>query len=150
MIRSGTVVLILAPGPDQRPILLESLSDDREVEFVEEALKEGHPDPVWAVRQRRKLQDKEDEEFADYIENLVSEPHCKLEIQEHAFLWFKSRLNLEDYRRAEADARKVIADFALQVFYQDPSRTDFVLSSPNAEVRVRIHWVELSPLAESA
>jgi hypothetical protein len=150
VVRSGTVVLLLTLQPDGDPVLLESLSDEREVEFVEEALKEGHPDPVWALQQRRRLQKKEDEEFADYIEQLVSEPHCRIEVQDHAAQWFQSRLQLEKFQCAESEARRIIAEFALKVFHDDPSRTDFVLAGPSAEVRVRIHLVPRSLLSETA
>ncbi len=150
VVRSGTVVLLLSLESKGSPVLLESLSDEREVEFVESALQEGHPDPVWALQQRRKLQRKEDEEFADYIEGLVCEPFCRLEVQGHAAQWFQSRLQLEQFQNTEAEARRIIAEFALKVFQDDPSRLEFVLAAPSAEVQVRIHLVSKSIVSESA
>ena len=150
VVRSGTVVLLLAIEPGKPPILLESLSDEREVEFVESALKEGHPDPVWALRQRRKAQTREDEDLADYIEGLVSEPNCKSEVQENAVPWFQSRIELERFQRAEAEARAIIVEYALKLYEDDPTRVDFILSAPTAEVRVRIHFVPMTPLTDVA
>ena len=150
VVRSGTVVLLLAVEPEGAPVLLESLSDERELEFVESALQEGHPDPVWALRYRRKVQTKEDEEFADYIETLVSEPHCKIEVQDHAAQWFQSRIELEKFKKTECEARRIIAEFALKVYLDDPSRTDFVLSAPSAEVHVKIRVVPATFLSDVA
>ena len=157
MIRSGTVVLLLAQGQGehtiQQPVLLETLSDDQEVEFVEAALQQGHPDPVWAIRQRRIRKAQADEEFADYVEGLVCRPECGLALQEHAVHWFESRWNLEQFQVAEIEARQVIAEFALSVFMENPSQTDFLLKSSRSEaqVRVRILWVpDFSSHRESA
>lgn len=141
MIPSGTVLILMGSDEEGRPQILESVSDDPEVSFVEQALAENHPDPVWAIRQRRLLQEEEDERFADYVEGLLSAPACRLDIQGHASQWFRSRINLQEFRRNEAEAREVIARFALQVFCEDPSQTDFILASAQAEVRVVIRVV---------
>ncbi|MFN7683888.1 MAG: hypothetical protein ACK5QT_00555 [Oligoflexia bacterium] len=150
VVRSGTVVLLLAAQPGKPPRVLESLSDEREVAFVEAVLQEGHPDPVWALRHRRTTQAREEEDLADYIEGLVSEPHCKIEILEHASQWFQSRLQLERFQNAESRARDIIVEYALKIYQEDPSRVDFVLSAPTAEVRVRIHLVEFTALSEAS
>jgi hypothetical protein len=68
----------------------------------------------------------------------VSEPFCKVQLREHAFRWFRSRLNLEKFVEAERQARQVIAEYAFVLYQENPSRTDFILFSPQSEVRIRI------------
>lgn len=142
MIRAGTVLILMGRDSEGRPYVLESVSDEPEVSFVEKTLADRHPDPIWALKQHRLLQELEDEAFADYVEGLVSAPTCGLRVQDHASQWFKSRIHLEAYRRAEASARQVIVDFAFRLFCQDPSQTDFILASSQAEVRVLVYVLE--------
>jgi hypothetical protein len=151
MLEAGTVLILLGRDEEGRPKILESVSDDPEVLLVEEALAEHHPDPLMAVRQHRQEQEDEEEAFADYLESLLSAPACGIQLQRHAVLWFRSKMDLESHRRAESEARRVIVDFAFRLYCEDPSQTDFVLTSPQAEVHVVIRdLAELSlrtPLA---
>jgi len=146
MLEAGTVLILLGRDEEGRPKILESVSDDPEILLVEEALAEHHPDPVTVVRQRRQELENEEEAFADYIEGLLSAPACGIQLQRHAVLWFRSRIDLEAYRRAEIEARRVIVDFAFRLYCEDPSQTDFTLASPQAEVRVLIRDLAILPL----
>jgi hypothetical protein len=150
MLHTGTVLILLARDEEGRLRILESLSDDPEITLVEQALADREPDPVMAVRQRRQKQEAEEEAFADYVESLLSAPACGLELQHHASLWFRSRIHLEEYRRAEAEARRVIVDFAFRLYRDDPSQTDFTLVSPQAEVRVLIRELCAVPRVSAA
>jgi hypothetical protein len=141
MMQSGTVLILLGRDEEGRLKILESVSDDREIHFVERVLADRHPDPVLAIRQRRTLQDLEGEAFADYVEGLISARDCGIAIQRHAARWFRSRIHLEEYREAAAAARAVVVDFAFRLFCEDPSQTDFILASSNAEVRIMIRQV---------
>jgi len=135
---SGTVVLLIGTDPTGRPFVIEAISEDREVEFLDLALESGVSDPLGVIHERRELQCREDEAFADYIEGLISTPGCRLELRNHAVGWFQSRIHLEKYQRAEAEARQVIADFAFQLYCDDPNTSEFILASGQAEVRVRV------------
>jgi hypothetical protein len=150
MLEVGTVLILLGRDEEGRPKILESVSDDPEILLVEEALAEHHPDPVMAVRQRRQEQENEEEAFADYIETLLSAATCGIQIQRHAALWFRSRIDLEEYRRAEIEARRVIVDFAFRLYCEDPSQTDFTLAAPHAEVRILIRDLAILPVRTPA
>lgn len=137
------MLILLGRDLEGRLCVLESVSDEPEVSFVEKTLADQHPDPIWALKQHRRLQELEEEAFADYVEGLLSAPACGLQVQDHASQWFKSRIHLEEYRRAEASARQVIVDFALRLFCEDPSQTDFILASAQAEVRVLVYVLDV-------
>ncbi len=141
MLQTGTVLILLVRDEEGRPRILDSVSDDPEISLIEQALADRSPDPVLAVRLRRQEQEAEEEAFADYVETLLSAPACGLQLQHHASLWFRSRIDLEEYRRAESKARRVIVDFAFRRYCDDPSQTDFTLVSHEAEVRVIIREV---------
>ncbi|MBU6374685.1 MAG: hypothetical protein KGQ59_01700 [Bdellovibrionales bacterium] len=143
MFKAGTVLILMGSDSDGRPFVLESVSDEPEVAFMEQIFADRHPNPVLALKEHRRRQEHEDEAFADYVEGLISAPSCGLRIQDHASQWFKSRIHLEQYRQAEAVARQVIVDFAFRLFCQDPSQTDFTLASSNAEVRVLVYRVDV-------
>ena len=142
MLEAGTVLILLGRDEQGMPKILEAVSEDPEILLIEQALADQQVDPVSAVRQRRQEQDDEEEAFADYIEGLLSVPACGIELQRHAGLWFRSRMDLEAYRRAETEARRVIVDFAFRLFCDDPSQTDFILTGPQAGVRVIIREIE--------
>jgi hypothetical protein len=136
--KAATLALVVQ-YKDDLPLLVDIFSDDKEIGFLETKLQEASAeDPLQAVYSQRELQAKEEEEFGDYIEDLLSHPFVRPEVQEHAVAWFKSKIRIEKYQKAEAEAAKVIAEYAYQVFRDDPSRRDFMLSGPTHVVRVRI------------
>ena len=142
MERSGTVLILVGRDGEGRARIIETASDDGEVGFLQQVLADPHADPVAAVRERRTLREQEENAFADYVEGLVSSPSCGIELRRQAGLWFRSRIHLETYRAAEVEARRVIVEFAIRLFEEDPNRTDFTLASEFAEVRVLIHEVK--------
>jgi len=133
----GTVALVLKVEKDE-PALIEAISDAMEIEVLEEALVRGDQDPVSVVHAVREHLYHQDEEFGDYVEELLSQPFLKSEIRTHGIEWMKSKIKIEEYKRTEAEATLVIAQYALKVFLDDRSRLDFFLSGPKAKVRVRI------------
>jgi hypothetical protein len=135
--KAATIALIVRKESDS-PKLVETLSDDREITLLESALGGGSEDPLQTVYEARQKQIKEENEFGDYIEDLLSQPFVKPEIQEHAVQWFKSKIRIEQYQKTEVEAAAVIADYAYQIFKDDPTRTDFFLSGPTTMVRVRV------------
>lgn len=132
-----TIALVVSLREGQ-PVLEETLTSVEEMLELELALLSEDPDPVERVRYLRSKHRTEEEEFADFVENLLSQPFVKPDVQEHAVQWFKSRAKIESYQRAEDEAARVIAEYAFQVYSGDPEKTDFLLSGPKAKVRVRV------------
>jgi hypothetical protein len=141
--KAATLALVVDVQGDQ-PKLVEFLSDDKEIEVLEAN------QAIEAVYEYRQNQVREEEEFGDYIEELLSHPFVRPEVQEHAVAWFKSKIRIEEYQQAEAEAAKIIADYAYKMFRDDPSRTDFFLSGPTHMVRVRVFVVSGHSSTEAA
>ncbi|MBC7693596.1 MAG: hypothetical protein H7222_17660 [Methylotenera sp.] len=136
----GTVALIVySDGKDIK--LADTFSDDREIALFEDALKDGESDPIESVYEMRAHQQKEDEDFANYVEDLLSQPFVRTEIQVHGLAWLKSKIRIEEYQKSEMQAAEVIAKYAFDRYVSDPRLTDFLLAGPAARVRVRVFRV---------
>jgi hypothetical protein len=135
--RAATVALIVAKRADITD-LVEVLSDEREIAVYESELLKNDVDPLARVHEYRARQIQEDDAFADYVEELLSQPFQKQEIKEHGIQWLKSKQRIEDFQKSENEAAEIIAKFALELFAKDPDKTDFFLNGPTAQVRVRI------------
>jgi hypothetical protein len=136
--KASTIALVIHVAAKEKANLLEVFSDDREISLLEAHWEADQPSSLQKIHENRALQSKEDEEFGDYVEDLLSQPFVKPEIQQHGVQWLKSKLRIEQYQRSEAEAAKIIADYALKIFQNDPGRRDFFLAGPRAQVRVRI------------
>jgi hypothetical protein len=136
-----TIALIVA-NTNGETILAETLTDSDEIQEMELAMQNQEENPLRRVLEFRGKQISEDEEFADFVEDLLSQPFLKPDVQEHAVQWFKSRAKIESYQKAEDEASKVIARYAFQVYVTDPARTDFLLAGPRAKVRIRVIQVD--------
>ncbi len=132
-----TIALIVAKNQGEL-VLAETLTDSDEILELELALMNEDPQPLKRVHEFRSKKTSEDEEFADFVEGLLSQPFVKPEVQEHAVQWFKSRTKIESFQKAEDEASRVIAQYAFQVFVKDATRTDFLLAGPKAKVRIRV------------
>jgi hypothetical protein len=117
------------------------ICDDQEISVFESAYSQGKPDPMAEVAEHRARIAREDDEFGDYVEQLLSRPFVKPEIQEHGVQWLKSRIRVEQFQRTEAEAAKVIGDYAYRLFIENQQLSDFFLSGPHTRVRVRIFVV---------
>lgn len=126
------------------PVLTETLTSAEEILEMELAIKNRDPEPLRRLSEYRNRNVSEEEEFADFVEGLLSQPFVKPDVQDHAVQWFKSRAKIEAYQKAEDDASRVIANYAFQVFMNDSTKTDFMLAGPKARVRVRV--IDLSHL----
>src|SRR4051812_44481656 len=122
--KAATVALVVNAREGSRS-LVEILSDDREIEVLEVALAQGEDDPLQSVRAHRNKQQAEDGEFADYVETLLSHPFQKKEVREHGIQWLNSKMRIEEYQKSEAEAARIIARYAYDVYTQDPEKTDF-------------------------
>ncbi|MBL7714206.1 MAG: hypothetical protein JNL01_01985 [Bdellovibrionales bacterium] len=138
--KMGTVALVVGATESEaiEPILIESISDELEIATLEAAVSAGEKDPMGLVHELREQRCLEDESFGNYVEELLSRPFIPTEVREHGVEWFKSKNRIESFHRAESEARAVIADFAFKLFKTDPTRRDFILSSQQSEVRVRV------------
>jgi hypothetical protein len=135
--KAATIALIVRSLRGKHPEIVEILSDDREITLLESRWERGE-EALERVHELRSTQTREDDEFADYVEDLLSQPFVKPEIQEHGVQWLRSKIRIEEFQKNEREAAKIIADYALKVFKGDPKRKDFLLAGPKAQVRVRI------------
>lgn len=140
-----TIALVVARHRGEL-VLTDTLTSGEEILELELALLNEDVDPMKRVQDYRIKQSQEEEEFADFVEGLLSQPFVKPEVQEHAVQWFKSRAKIETYQKAEDEASRVIAQYAFQIFSADPSKTDFLLAGPRAKVRVRV--IDLTHIKE--
>ncbi|MFL5814163.1 MAG: hypothetical protein ACJ763_11350 [Bdellovibrionia bacterium] len=124
------------------PVLLETISDSHEIQLLEQSVQLGETDPLGRVRTHREKQKLEDNEFSDYVEDLLSKPFLKAEIQKYGVQWLKSRIRIEQFQEDEKEAAKVIAEYAFKIFAEETALRDFFLSGPKAQVRVRVIIVQ--------
>ena len=139
--KAATVALIVQSS-DGSPLLVETLSDETEIAVLEGAVQAHAENPMSWVREHRIKQSQEDEEFGEYVEDLLSHPFIQPEIREHGIQWLQSKIRIEEHERNEGEAAKIIADYAYKYFCQDTSKTDFLLAGPRASVRVRVFLVK--------
>jgi hypothetical protein len=123
---------------NNKPVLLETLADSREIGILESSLELRVGDPLRKVYEFREEQTREDEEFSNYVEDLLSKPFLKTEIQTHGVRWLKSRIRIEKLQKEEILAADVIARYALQILSHEKELRDFCLAGANAHVRVRV------------
>lgn len=151
--KAATIALVVRTPQDQRLEIVEVLSDEREISVLESGLGSGpesEDQALGQIRDLRSSQAREDEEFADYVEELLSQPFVKPEIQEHGLQWLRSKLRIEDFQKNEREAAKIIAEYALKVYSINPARKDFMLAGPRTEVRVRIFVLGQAAQAQAA
>lgn len=152
--KMGTVAVVLASQSDENDgdssdssavHWVETFSDEREISALEAAIEAGNPFPLQTVYDFRDRFAKEDEEFGDYVEELLCQKVIRPEVQSHGLAWLRSKLKIEQYRQQEKDAAEVIAHFALSKLNDDPNLEDFVLAGPGVQVRIRIFKVQMAP-----
>jgi hypothetical protein len=102
------------------------------------------------VYENRERQKREDEEFGDYVEELLSQPFIRSEIQEHGVQWLKSKIRIEQFQRCEQEPTAVIAQYALKVIRDNPEATDFLLAGPISKVRVRVFEMKTEKKSQHA
>ncbi|MBC7397367.1 MAG: hypothetical protein H7333_07975 [Bdellovibrionales bacterium] len=132
------MIAIVVTRDGGAPVLAETLTSSEEILELELAMMNREPEPLKRVHDFRQKASSEDEEFADFVEGLLSQPFVKPDVQSHAVQWFKSRTKIEAYQKAEDDASRVIAQYAFQVFTSDSSKVDFLLAGPKAKVRIKV------------
>lgn len=147
--KTATVALVVQLDSDQ-PSLTEILSDEHEIEVLESAFAQHAEDPMADLCLHRERVKREEEEFGDYVEELLSQPFLRKDVQEHGVQWLKSKLRIEEYQKAELEAARVIADYAYALYEKNRELKDFFLSGPNTRVRVRVFVVARASQAPQA
>ena len=137
IMKVGTVALVIG-YKEKKAVLLDYFSDDREIAVFESALYSGENKPLQYVYLVRNQTQKEDEEFANYIEELLSRPFIRPDIQEHGVKWLKSKIRVEQYKKAESEAAQVIAEYAFKLFQENPGRKEYFLAGAAAQVKIRV------------
>jgi hypothetical protein len=135
--KTATVALVIRID-GEAPSLAEIVSDDQEIEILETAFADQNRDALAEIQEHRRRIAREDDEFGDYVEQLLCQPFAKCEIQEHGVEWMKSRIRIEQFQKTETAAARVIGDYAYKLFSENRQLKDFFLSGPNTRVRVRI------------
>lgn len=138
--KAATVALVIKNASGESK-LVETLSDDTEIAVFETAVGSGEEDPLEKVYEHRAQREREEAEFGDYVEELLSHPFQKKEVRDHGLQWLKSKMRIEEYQRHEAEAARVIAQYAFEVFNQDPGKQDFFLAGPTAQVHIRVFLI---------
>lgn len=131
----ATVALVVE---GQSHSLVDVISDDHEISLLENSSKSGEGDLLRPVYEFRQKQCAEDEQFGEYVEDLLSQPFLRSEIQEHGLQWLKSKIRIEEFQRTENEAAKIIAEYAMKILTENPEKTDFFLAGPKTMVRVRV------------
>lgn len=145
-----TIALVVSSTNEEKPVLREALTSADEILELELALMNADPNPLKRVHEFRTKQLMEDEEFADFVEGLLSQPFVKPDVQEHAIQWFKSRAKIEAYQKAEDGASRVIAMYAFEIYQSNPDKRDFFLAGPKAKVRIRVIEIHSGELDQAA
>lgn len=145
-----TIALVVSRNHQGIPELLEALTSADDILEFELALLEQDPHPLQRVFEYRAKCSVDEEEFADFVEGLLSQPFVKPEVQEHAVQWFKSRAKIEEFQKSEDTASQVISNYAFEVYRNDTHKTDFFLAGPRSKVRIRIFEIKLSAHHQAA
>lgn len=131
-------IALVVSGGNGSWVLVDVLSNEKEIEYLEHLIQQGDPEPLQRIYQLRAIQQSQDDEMGDYIESLVSQPFIDQKIKDQGIRWFKSKIKIENYHQLEREAAQVISDFAFKMFQEFPEKTDYLLISPQSQVRVRI------------
>jgi len=137
MSRTGTVALVVR-RESGCPILVDQISDDEEIHQLEASIRGGDSTALEDVYLARDERAEEEERFGDFVEALITQPFVKPDVLEHGVQWLRSKIKIERFQRSEREATRVIAQYAFQVYSENPELKDFLLSGPSAQVRIRI------------
>jgi len=138
--KMSTVALIISHEAGVTS-LLDTLSDPEEIEFMNLSIRAGDHNPLEHLYELRARKVKQENDFGDHLEELLSQPFLNPEIQSHGIRWLKSQIRIETYHKTERDAVKIISEYAYKIYQEDPDKTDFFLASTNSQVRIRVFTV---------
>lgn len=133
----GTIALVVS-FVENTVSLVDILSDIQDIEYLETAILAGKEDPLREMYDHREQRTQQDEEFGDYVEDLLCRANVDPEVQKQGIQWFQSRMKLATYQKQEQEAARIIGEYAFKLFEQDRRRTDYLLMSSTRQIRVRI------------
>ena len=136
-LKTSTVALVITYESGM-PLWMDTISDEREIQYIEEALRAGDPQPLHKVYEIRATESRQVDDFGDSIEDLFTTPYVSSEAQKQALKWLHSKIKIEKYQKIEKEAARVISEYAYKIFQEDPSQTDFFIAGPQCQVRIRI------------
>jgi len=95
-------------------------------------------DSLQVIQHNRLINTQKNEEFDDQVESLVCYPFQRPEVLKQGIHWLDTQFKQQQNKVRERDAAEVIAHHAIDLFLEDPQRTDFILEGPHHEIKVRI------------
>ena len=113
------------------------------MQVVEKGKDEDHSNLIKTLEDYRDKKEKENQQFEDYVEQLLSHPFLKPEIEKHALSWMHSKIRVEAYEQEERKAARVIGNYAFQLFQKSPQQSEFLLNGKDSEVRVFVYTFNL-------
>src|SRR4051812_11377542 len=99
--KMSTVALIVSSDIQKLPLLVDTLHDQGEIEYLETAIRSGEMNPLQQIYEHREHQLKQESEFGDYVEELLSQPFLNRDVQQHGIQWLKSKIRIEKYQKTE-------------------------------------------------
>ena len=133
--KTNQLVLVVEQQRDEQ-VLRDSFSDQDEIDLLLEAISQKEKNPLEIVHRFRQNRAREEEEFGDTVEALLLRPFLNMEIREHGINWFRSRIRMEEFRKTEENARKILTSYAFVLFQSNPELKDFTLQGRVAAVQV--------------
>src|SRR5262249_33318543 len=100
--KMSTIALVIG-RQSNLPVLMETLSDEAEIRYMEDALKAGETRPLQRIHEYRESEARQEDELGNHIEDLLSKTFVKPEIQTHAVQWLRSKIKIEQYQKAEKE-----------------------------------------------
>ena len=94
-----TTLALVIMHKAELPVLLETLSNEHEILFMEEALRAGEVNPLEQIYEIRAIEAKQEDELGNSIEDLLSHAFLRPEIQQHAIQWLRSKIKIEQYQK---------------------------------------------------
>lgn len=135
--RTGTVAIILAVENGEE-VWMDTVSDETEIQLLEQAIHKGVQEPLQILLHHRTNTLQKDENFGDFVENLLVKQRVSEDMKKHGVAWFESWHRIREYKKQEKEAAQTIAEFGLKIYQRDPSLKDFQIEAPGSKVRIRI------------
>lgn len=151
--RTSTLAILISNHQEslgETPVVVDTLFDEEEIGFLEAGLREGDTHILQRIYEHRAKQALSDEEFGNYIEDLLSQPFVKADARKHGIQWLKSKIRSDEFHKLEKEAAQVITEYAFRIFLKDRHRTDFFLLTEKSQVRVRLFFLPETSLANAA
>ena len=108
----GTVALVVQISQESKN-LVEALTDHEEIALFGVRVKSGDHNPLHTIRSLREQHQKDDEEFGDYIEDILCQPFVRSELKEQGVRWFKSKAKIRKQFVIGTNTRPCLIHFVI-------------------------------------